>query len=46
MEDLRAGIATDDDTSVIADLASFATGGATLLIVEEDAERAVGTANA
>ena len=35
-EDLRAGIASDDGRSVIADLANFATGGATLLIVEED----------
>ncbi len=34
--DLRAGIASDDGRSTIADLANFATGGATLLIVEED----------
>lgn len=36
VEDLRAGIATDDGKSTIADLDNFATGGATLLIVEED----------
>lgn len=36
MEDLRTGIATDDGRSTIADLDNFATGGATLLIVEED----------
>jgi uncharacterized protein (TIGR02118 family) len=34
--ELRAGIASDDGQSTIADLANFATGGATLLIVEED----------
>lgn len=34
--DLRAGIATEDGRSTVADLANFATGGATLLIVEED----------
>jgi len=37
VDDLRAGIASDDGQSTIADLASFATGGASLLIVEEDA---------
>jgi uncharacterized protein (TIGR02118 family) len=36
IDDLRAGIASDDGQSTIADLANFATGGATLLIVEED----------
>jgi uncharacterized protein (TIGR02118 family) len=36
VDDLRAGIASDDGQSTIADLANFATGGATLLIVEED----------
>jgi len=35
--DLRAGIASDDGQSTITDLANFATGGASLLIVEEDA---------
>lgn len=37
MADLRAGIASADGRSTIADLDNFATGGATLLIVEEDA---------
>jgi uncharacterized protein (TIGR02118 family) len=36
MEDLRAGIASEDGRSTIADLANFATGGATLLIADED----------
>src|SRR2546421_9641097 len=36
VEDLRAGIASEDGRSTIADLASFATGGATLLITDED----------
>ncbi len=36
MEDLRAGIASEDGRSTIADLANFATGGATLLITAED----------
>jgi uncharacterized protein (TIGR02118 family) len=35
-EDLRAGIASDDGRSTIAGIANFATGGATLLIVDED----------
>jgi uncharacterized protein (TIGR02118 family) len=34
--DLRAGITSEDGRSAIADIANFATGGATLLIVEED----------
>jgi uncharacterized protein (TIGR02118 family) len=34
--DARAGIASEDGQSTIADLANFATGGATLLIVEGD----------
>jgi uncharacterized protein (TIGR02118 family) len=37
VDDLRAGIASSDGQSTIADLANFATGGASLLIVEEDA---------
>jgi uncharacterized protein (TIGR02118 family) len=32
VDDLRAGIASDDGQSTIADLTNFATGGATLLI--------------
>ncbi len=35
MEDLRSGIASEDGKAVIADLANFATGGATLLIAED-----------
>ena len=35
MEDLRAGIASADGKAVIADLANFATGGATLLIADD-----------
>lgn len=35
-DDLRAGIGSEDGQSTIADLANFATGGAVLLIVEED----------
>ena len=34
VEDLRSGIASEDGRSTIADLANFATGGVTLLIVE------------
>lgn len=37
VDDLRAGINSVDGQSTIADLANFATGGATLLIVQEDA---------
>ena len=37
VDDLRSGIASEDGRSTIADLADFATGGATLLIVEENA---------
>ena len=33
---LREGIESEDGRSVIADLANFATGGTTLLIVEDD----------
>jgi uncharacterized protein (TIGR02118 family) len=33
---LRAGLESDDGRSTLADLANFATGGATLLIVEDD----------
>ena len=36
VDDLRAGISSEDGRSTIADLANFATGGATLLIVESD----------
>jgi uncharacterized protein (TIGR02118 family) len=36
VDELRAGIASEDGRSTIADLANFATGGATLLIAEED----------
>lgn len=36
VDELRAGIASEDGSSTIADLANFATGGATLLIAEED----------
>jgi len=35
MDDLRAGITSDDGKAVIADLANFATGGATLLIADD-----------
>jgi len=35
--DLLAGLASDDGRSTLADLANFATGGAALLIVEDDA---------
>lgn len=35
MDDLRAGIASDDGRAVIADLANLATGGATLLIADD-----------
>lgn len=33
--DLRAGIASEDGRSVLADLANFATGGATVLLGED-----------
>ena len=33
---LRAGITSDDGRSTIAGITNFATGGATLLIVDED----------
>lgn len=33
---LREGIGSDEGRSTIADLANFATGGATLLVVEDD----------
>jgi uncharacterized protein (TIGR02118 family) len=36
VDELRAGIASEDGSSTIADLANFATGGATLLIAEDD----------
>ena len=36
VDELRAGIASEDGRSTIADLANLATGGATLLIAEED----------
>ena len=36
VEDLRAGIASEEGRSTIADLANFATGGATLLITADD----------
>ena len=36
IRDLQAGIASEDGKSTIADLANFATGGATLLIADED----------
>jgi len=36
VEDLTSGISSQDGMSTIADLANFATGGATLLITEED----------
>jgi hypothetical protein len=35
VEDLRAAIASDDGRPTIAGIANFATGGATLLIVDE-----------
>jgi len=34
--DLRAGINSSDSTATIADMMNFATGGATLLVVEDD----------
>ena len=34
--DLQAGISSEEGRSTIADLANFATGGATLLVAEED----------
>ena len=37
VDDLRAEIASTDGQSTIADLTNFATGGAALLILEEDA---------
>jgi uncharacterized protein (TIGR02118 family) len=33
---LTAGIETDDGRATLADLATFATGGATVLVVEDD----------
>lgn len=36
VEDLRAGITSEDGRSTIDDLANFATGRVTMLIVEED----------
>jgi uncharacterized protein (TIGR02118 family) len=38
VDDLRAGISSGEGQSTIADLANFATGGVTLLIVEEDTD--------
>jgi hypothetical protein len=35
VDDLRAGIASDDGQSTIADPANLATGGGTMLIFEE-----------
>lgn len=35
VEDLRAGISSQQGTSVLADLENFATGGATVLIADE-----------
>ena len=35
MDDLRAGLASADGQATIADLANFATGGATLLIADD-----------
>ena len=35
MEDLRAGLASADGKAMIADLANFAAGGATLLIADD-----------
>jgi len=34
LEDLRSGLASDDGQATLADLANFATGGATLLIAD------------
>lgn len=36
VDDLLAGLASGDGQSTIADIANFATGGAALLIVEDD----------
>lgn len=36
LQSLREGIDSDDGRSTIADLTNFATGGATLLVVEDD----------
>lgn len=36
LSSLREGIDSDDGRSTIADLANFATGGVTLLVVEDD----------
>jgi uncharacterized protein (TIGR02118 family) len=35
LDDLRAGLTSNDGQSVIADLANFATGGATILLADE-----------
>lgn len=35
MHDLRDGIASADGTAVLADLANFATGGATVLLADD-----------
>lgn len=35
VDDLRAAIASDEGRSVIADLANFATGGATVMIADD-----------
>ena len=35
MDDLRTGLASADGQATIADLANFATGGATLLIADD-----------
>lgn len=36
VDDLREGIASEDGQAVLADLPNFATGGATVLITDED----------
>jgi uncharacterized protein (TIGR02118 family) len=46
VEDLRAGTASRDGRSTIANLANFATGGATLLIAGKTSERAPGSGEA
>ncbi len=35
LQDLRAGTASDEGKAVIADLANFATGGATLMLADD-----------
>lgn len=35
MDDLQTGITSEDGKTVIADLANFATGGATLLVADD-----------